>query len=157
MPHLQLPAGTRIPSSPEGAGRTPFERQVRDALAHLTNYPRLRVHLLARYARAELGNARADPGLALHNRLLGAIDALTPAAGVADREMQRRHLVLPRRYAEGGDARAVQAGLAISPRPTTATTSGRWRRWRRCWPSAGASAGPTSRVGRAQRRASPPP
>lgn len=117
-PVSRLPAagGTPTPSSPETARRDRFEHQVRNALMHLQDYPRLRTHSLARFVHTEPGSRPVNLAVALHDRLVGTIEALKPGPDAAtDPNAWRCYLVLRRHYVEGRDAATVQGELAISP------------------------------------------
>jgi len=126
----RVTAGDATPAS--HSGPTPedaFNRQVRDALAHLHDLPYLQTHPLTRFIGTIPGPTAADPkdavtrrsapqtcraGAALQQRLLAAIDTLRPRSGDrAGAKAARRHQVIALRYVEGLGAGDVQTKLAI--------------------------------------------
>jgi non-specific serine/threonine protein kinase len=108
----------------------PFEGLVRDALLRVHDVPYLRTHALAALARPApapraspgppRGTADAGAGAALQRDLLGAIEALRPAAapgaapGGGAGGAARRHRLLGLRYGEALPVAEVQARLALS-------------------------------------------
>src|SRR5437773_1940042 len=99
---------------PEAARRGAFVRQVRDALAHLHDFPYLQTHPLARPPARRVGTRAGTSGRALHDQLLAAIAAVGPdedgrPAGSAG----RAHALLRLRYAEGLPISEVCARLGV--------------------------------------------
>jgi len=98
-----------------GRRRSAFGRQVRDVLAHLYDPAYLLTHPLAREIRAEAGSRPANPGKALRQALVDAIQALQtdarrdPAGSGATAQR-----ILTLRYVEGFDVLAVQKELNVS-------------------------------------------
>src|SRR5947209_18219078 len=96
-----------------------FDRQVRDALAHLYDLPYLRSHLLARYLvdgqpgrTSGMASGAAESAKALRRSLLEAIEQLRPGGGFgsgpAAARTARRHQLLVLRYVEALPAGDVQ-------------------------------------------------
>jgi hypothetical protein len=95
--------------------RAELTRQVRDALRHLHDRPRLQTHPLARFVGSDGENRSAGRGRILQDTLLAAIEAMRPAPDApADSPAGRSYQLLVRRYVEGEEAGDVQRWLAIS-------------------------------------------
>jgi non-specific serine/threonine protein kinase len=118
--------------------RAELARQVRDALRHLHDRPRLQTHPLARFVGPGTEKRSTGRGKILQDALLAAIEAMrpdhdAPAASPAGRTYQ----LLVRRYVEGEEAGEVQRQLAIGKteyyaehqRAVEAIASWLWERW----------------------------
>jgi hypothetical protein len=92
-----------------------FERQVRDALAHLHDPTYLQTHPLARPAERALDPPSPGAARAMRRSLLDAVEALAPGrAGPGGPDAARRQRLLVLRYVEALDIPVVLARLTIS-------------------------------------------
>jgi predicted ATPase len=108
-------SATGIAQAGADAAGDRFERQVRDALAHLHDPTYLQTHPLASAAARGPGAPSPVAARALRRDLLDAVEALSPgSAGRVGADAGRRHRVLLLRYVEALEIPVVQARLAIS-------------------------------------------
>ncbi len=94
-----------------------FERQVRDALAHLHDPGHLQSHPLTRYLKAETAPRPSSLGLgrALRQCLLDAVESVRPSAELpADRHASRAYQILRLRYIEALEVSQVLDRLSLS-------------------------------------------
>src|SRR5262249_21568281 len=107
-PHRQ-PAG--VTAAPAPGPPASFGEQVRDALRHLHDRPRLQTHPVARLLGPEPGRDQPGRGKKLQDELLAAIQALRPER---QRPVGRSYALLALRYVEALEAGEVQRRLAVS-------------------------------------------
>src|SRR6266849_9057645 len=80
---IAMTASAQPSSGTSGASSDPpgdLAHQVRDALRHLHDRPRLQTHQLARFSGPDADKRTAGRGKLLQDTLLAVIDALRPAA-----------------------------------------------------------------------------
>ena len=134
------------PVKPQGEGSDPSDRaqpidefghQVRDALRHLHDRPRLQTHPLARYMSPLSDKQASGRGKRLQDELLRAIHGLQPDPAISAVAAQRTYRLLALRYVEAQEATDVQKQLAIGKteyyadhqRALDAVASVLWERW----------------------------
>lgn len=112
MSYARSRAGARLRTTPPADDD--FRRRVRDALAHLNDLAYLQTHPLAPMAPQVPSDRPISAGSLLRQTLLEAIEALRPDPRTSIQSpARRRYAILAMRYVEGGDAKTIQAKLAI--------------------------------------------
>lgn len=95
-----------------------FVDQVKDALEHMYDFPRLHNHPLVNWYDMQAGSTQT-PGQQLRRELVSAIEALNPGADVPFRSPHGRlYNVLHLRYVEGLTVQETAHELGISERQT---------------------------------------
>lgn len=108
---LNHPKSARRPTLPAASE---FRRRVRDVLAHLNDTAYLQTHPLAGISALASGHSNCGSATAVRQAVTEAIRSLRPdARAPAGSSAWRRYRILELRYEEGGDARTIQATLAI--------------------------------------------
>ena len=122
-------------ATPDHSG---FEREVRDALAHLHDPGHLQSHFLNRFLKADASARPSSAGRALRQSLLDAVESLKPTADPPpSRHASRTYQILRLRYVEALEVSQVLDRLSLSEslyylelqRAMEGVSAVLWERW----------------------------